>query len=126
GLQTIRLPGGRILDPYVDDPFVVLVEERRRIERDPTLTDTERARRAAFYKGLVNSLAYGLPGRLDTTKQPTARPVTIYSHGKPATRPENPLERPGRYCFPPIAAVVPAVARLQLALVESLLADAEF
>jgi hypothetical protein len=90
GLFSVEIPG-MLLDPH-GDPAVALVLRRRKAQRDGD------RRLAAAIRVIVNSLVYGNAARFD----PTAEGV----------------ERPGPFCFPPLASSVAAGCRLLLALFE--------
>ena len=90
GLFSVEIPGA-LLDPRAD-PAVMLVLRRRKAQRDGD------RRLAAAIRVIVNSLVYGNAARFDPT-------------------PDG-VERPGPFCFPPLASSVAAGCRLLLALFE--------
>ncbi len=89
GLRRAAVPGA-VLVPEVD-PVVTLVRLRRRAKV------TGDARMAALIRVLTSSMVYGNPARFD---------------------PDRDGERPGPWCFPPLAATVAAGCRCLLAMVE--------
>jgi hypothetical protein len=91
GLSTVRIPGSR-LHPD-EDPAVSMVRLRRKAIAQGN------NRLASLLRVLVNAMVYGNPARFDSGH-----------HGR---------ERPGPWCFPPLAATVPAGARCILAMVEA-------
>ena len=90
GLRAVRIPGG-LLRPE-DDPVVPLVRLRRWAK---TVGDH---RLAALLRVLLNAIVYGNAARFD---------------------PDGDGERPGPWCFPPLAATVAAGARCLLAMAET-------
>jgi hypothetical protein len=91
GLSTVRVPGGRLHSEV--DPAVSLVRLRRQAISG---RDT---RQASLLRVLANAMVYGNPARFDPDR----------SGG----------EKPGPWCFPPLAATVSAAARCVLALVDA-------
>jgi hypothetical protein len=108
-LQPVSIRGGITIDPNHDDFFRTLVETRDSLAKtDPKLADG--------LKIAVNAASYGIWGELDFEEG--ARPVTAFSTEKrQAEIPHG--EKPGRYYFPPFAALITAGARLMLYLLES-------
>lgn len=124
-LQTVALRGGRVIDPYADDPFVRIVEERHRIDRDMSRPEEERKRLSQFLKITANATAYGILARFDRRELARAVPITVWGPDEaPTTKDLAHPEDPGPYTFPPIAATITAAARLELALLERLVNDA--
>lgn len=124
GLRTISLRGGRTIDPRRDDPFVVMIEERRRIERDVD-DEEERKRLSLFLKITANATSYGVLARFDRKDLARSTSVRVYGPDRatlraPTTHPED----PGPHCFPAIAASLTAGARLILAMLERAVTDA--
>ena len=121
----MRLRGGGAIDPLSDDPFVHMIEERRRVLLDPGLEKEERDRLELFLKITANATSYGVLARFDRRERGKAEPVTVYgSDDEPSTSTSETPEDPGPYCFPPVAASITAGARLMLALLERLVRDA--
>jgi hypothetical protein len=125
GLRPVELRGGPLVDPAdpSSDPFVVMVEERRRVEADPSLADTERRRLGKFLKITANSTAYGVLARFDRRER--AGSVNVFGPDEEPIEETVPaVETPGPFCFPPVAATLTAAARLMLALLEREVTDA--
>jgi hypothetical protein len=125
-LRSVALRGGQTIDPYTDDPFVRMVEERHRIDhaKDDRSQD-ERNRLTRFLKITANATAYGILARFDRRELADAVPITVWGPDEtPTTKNLRHPEDPGPYAFPPIAATITAAARLMLALLERLVTDA--
>ncbi len=91
GLRAIEIPGAPLLPEH--DPVVTMVQRRRLAKAEGD------ARLAAAIRVITNAMVYGNFARFDPD------PV----HG----------ERPGPWCFPPIAASVAAGCRALLALFDA-------
>ncbi len=124
GLRPVRLRGGREIDPRTADPFVAMVEERRRLEQQDDPDSKEARRQRDFLKVTANSTAYGSLARFDRRNLAAPVPVTVYGPAEPFTWETDAPEDPGPYCEPPVAASITAGARLLLAMLERLVSDA--
>jgi hypothetical protein len=126
GLRRVRLRGGHTLDPAGDrDPFLVMIEQRARVNNDPDLPEADRKRLEKFLKITANATAYGSLARFDRRDLPEPATVTVHgpdpeSRGERTSTPED----PGPFCFPPLACSITAAARLMLAILERLVTDA--
>jgi hypothetical protein len=119
GLQPVKLRGGQLIDPTMDDPFVAMINERHRVRQDPQLDAQERGRVERFLKITANATAYGTLARFDRRDLATPTPIDVYGpDGLTPAAPTKTPEDPGPYCFPPVAASITAAARLMLALLE--------
>lgn len=126
GLRAVLLRGQVGVDPRGDrNPFVVMIEERQRVKHDASLPAQERDRLDRFLKITANATAYGSLARFDRTDVADPVGVTVYGPGDQPfhDRTEHP-EKPGPYCFPPLAASITAGARLMLTLIETAVRDA--
>lgn len=127
GLTPLLLPGGHFVDPRTDDPFQVMTEQRQRVRADPTLTEQERQRLQLFLKITTNAGAYGIWAEYNAQDLPAGqtRRVTVYGRDLEPTRTRVAApEEPGKFCYPPLAAVLTGTARLLLALLERCVTDA--
>jgi hypothetical protein len=124
GLRSVKLLGEIEVDPERDDFFRVIVEERERLKHRHDLTKREREWRRLLLKVIVNSASYGITAEMNPTflGSKTA-PVTIHALDDPFTCDLHSVEQPGRYCFPPLAALITGAARLMLALLETCVAE---
>ena len=119
GLRAVRLLGEIEVDPERDDFFRVVVEERERLKSRTDLPESEIHWRRQQLKGIVNSASYGITAEMNVTRLGAASElVTVYALEEPFTQRLHELEAPGRYCYPPLAAVITGGARLMLALIE--------
>jgi hypothetical protein len=126
GLSALTLPGGRLVDPRTEDPFQVMTEQRQLVRSDPTLDHEERARVQLFLKITANAGAYGIWAEYNRQDLPAGDTSLVTVHGRhdqPFTDRVSAPEAPGKFCFPPIAAVITAGARLLLALLERCVTD---
>lgn len=124
GLRPITLRGTVPIDPRRDDFFRKVIEERKRLANDPRLSDDERNRLDKALKVLANATSYGIFAEMIREEMAEKIPVCCYGiDPKPFTcRVANP-ERAGEYCFPPLASLITAAARLMLALLERCVTD---
>jgi hypothetical protein len=126
GLRAVRLRGASELDPSGErDPFLSMIVQRATVSADGSISPEERERLQLFLKITANATAYGSLARFD--RRDLARPAHVTVHGPdPAVRTgrTSTPEDPGPYCFPPAACSITAGARLMLAILERLIADA--
>ena len=127
GLKPVRLRGLIPIDPRKQDFFKVDIEARKGLDQDATLAPEERERLNAFLKVLANSGSYGIYAEMNRQELPGRQQadVTVFGAGDPFTCKTKAPEMPGPFCFPPIAALIPAAARLMLALLERCVRDAD-
>ena len=114
------------IDPKTDDVFTKVVELKsefkERAESEPEHADYWNAM-AQGIKLLANSTSYGIFVEVDED-DPTeeAKPVVIHAMSRWTTT-TNKLERPGKYAFAPLGALIPAGGRLLTAIAEKLATD---
>lgn len=121
GMRPLRIRGSRPIDPYREDAFKALVEERRRFER---IGDPESMRTPAALKVVANSAAYGIWAELNR-QEPGSRSTRITTYGLDRfTSDVMAPEELGEYFFGLLAALVTGGARLILAILERLVGDA--
>jgi hypothetical protein len=119
GMRPITLRDGTEVDPYHDDFFRILVEQRN---RRPNKNDSA----GRGLKTTGNGTAYGIWAELNRVEQPRGRKLPVIVHGQPTFECETAYpERPGPYYFPPVAALIASGARLMLATLETLVTDAD-
>lgn len=123
GLRKVMLRGMVELDPYRNDPFKTIVEERQRFKRLADETgDPEAARMRDFLKVLANAGSYGIFVQMVSKEGPVA--VAVYGSGVPFECQTQKPEIPGDYCFPPIATAITGAAKLILMMLECLVTEA--
>ncbi len=124
GLRPITLRGTVPIDPRRDDFFRKVIEERKRLANNTALPDQERTRLDKALKVLANATSYGIFAEMIREETAKKVPATCYGIDPTPFRCEvaNP-ERAGEYCFPPLASLITAAARLTLALLERCVTD---
>lgn len=125
GLNPVSLRGMVEVDPRYGDFFRTVIELRKRIAKDSNYSRAEREQLTLFLKVLANSAAYGILAEF--VREESSTPVDVLVHtGDGMSFHTSTLtpERPGAFCFPPIAATITGGARLMLALLERQVIDA--
>jgi hypothetical protein len=122
-LREVTLPSGHRFDPAREDLFLVLAEERHRIENAPDLTPEERKRRGTLLKLIANAACFGLLCQINVQADRGEAELTALD-GTTRTVPVDAIEEPGRRAMPFVAASVTATGRLLLQLTCTLLEQA--
>jgi hypothetical protein len=120
GLEPIALRGDITVDPAQRDFFAAVVEERQQLKTRTDLTDIERRRLDKALKVLANATSYGIYAEMQRQESDARELVTcqgIDAEPYPC-RVKHP-DKPGEYCFPPLASLITGAARLMLALLEA-------
>jgi DNA polymerase elongation subunit (family B) len=116
-MRAVKLGTGSI-DPYKDDFFCKVIEERKgKSKTDPLYY---------FLKILANAGCYGIyaeVNKLQTGKN-DAKTIGIFSGEQGRTERTCAVEPPGPWYFPPISALITAGGRLLLAMLERMVTDA--
>ena len=121
-LRPVQLRGEIEVDPAARDFFAAVIEERNSLPdrkgRNKRLSD--------FLKVLANATSYGIFAEMIRHELPSREKVDVTVHGleAPYQWPVAAPEEPGKFAFPPIAALITSAARLMLALLERSVADA--
>lgn len=126
GLKPVAIRGTITVDPMRDDFFKAVIEERKRLNKRADLNDDERARLDTFLKVLANSGSYGIYAEMNRHELPKGErePVTVYGIDEmPCTTTTATPEDAAAFCFPPLAALITAAARLMLAMLEQCITD---
>ena len=96
-----------------------MIEERKRVQAEKSLSAAERKRRGDGLKTLANSGSYGIYAEFNRTAGSRKSNVSVWkidgSHFEAAL---PAVEIPGEFCFPPLAALITSGARLMLASLE--------
>jgi hypothetical protein len=132
GLVPVRLRGDLEVNPSGEDFFQRVVEARQQARSRVPDHPHERCLcqdcgLARFLKTLANSGSYGIYAEMIRHELALGarEPVTV--HGPTPTPFRASVSAPeeqGKFCFPPIAAVITAAARLMLAMLERAITDA--
>jgi DNA polymerase type B, organellar and viral len=126
GLQRTALRGVVPIEPASDDFFRVSVEQRQRFKSAPNLAAEERDRLVQSLKTIANSGSYGIfaemnPEELEANERAQ---INVYGLDEPFACSSTAPENPGEFFFAPIAALIPAAARLMLTLLECCVREA--
>lgn len=119
GLKPIKLRGQVEVDPR-ENFFAKVIEQRH--ELPDKKGDT-----GEFLKTVANSASYGIYAEMicsELAGSKTDRVLTCGSEGIPFEEDQSKPERPGRYFFAPMAALITAGTRLLLAITERMVTDA--
>jgi len=124
-LRPVRLRGEIEVDPRRQDFFRAVIEERKRVVGDMELAPSDRKRLDGFLKVLGSSTSFGIFGEMVRQELPMGRKEKVAGFGldEPFQCAVNAPERPGEYCFPPLAAMITGGARLMLAMLERCVTD---
>ena len=117
-LQAVRLLSGRVLDlGGGDDLFAVLVAERDRLKGGKALDEATRARRVRFAKMAPNAV-FGSLARVDRVRTSRWQVDAGIAHdGSVVTARNGWVERPGPWCWLPLAGAITAGTRLVMQVV---------
>ena len=118
-LCPTKLRGMVEVDPRSEDFFKVIVEERLRLSSRFDLPELERKRLEKALKVLASASSYGIYAQMD--REDADDKFNVTCHGIDAEpyscRVMHP-DVPGEFCFPPLASLITAGARLMLSLLE--------
>ncbi len=115
GMKTTNI-GTRTIDPQKDDFFRVVIEERKKLPKSHP--------HYLLLKIIANAL-YGIFAELNKYEYGKNNPkqLNVFSGEIKRQRPTCVVERPGKFQFPPAAALITAGGRLMLALLERMISD---
>jgi len=82
------------------------------------LKDGGQAGAESFLKVLANSATYGIFAEMNRQELTKPAMITVQGIDGPLKHRTKTREQLGGFCYPPIAALIPAAARLMLALLE--------
>jgi hypothetical protein len=123
-LRPIQFRGMVTIDPRQQDFFKTIIEERKRSARRKDLPKLERDRLDKAAKTTGSATSYGIFAQMDRHEESQKVPVTCYGlDPEPYTCSVKHPESPGDFCFPPVASLITAGARLMLALLERSVRD---
>jgi len=117
GMEAVTLGAGSI-DPYRDDFFRKVIEERKGKKKSDPLY--------YFLKILANAGCYGIYAEVNKLQvgKNAAKKIGIFSGELSGTERTCVMEVPGPWYFPPVASLITAGGRLLLAMLERMVADA--
>jgi hypothetical protein len=117
GMRSVNLGTGSI-DPYKDDFFRKVIEERKGKSKTDSLY--------YFLKILANAGCYGIYAEVNKLQTGKNAPKTlgIFSGEEERTERTCLMEPPGPWYFPPVSALITAGGRLLLAMLERMVTDA--
>jgi hypothetical protein len=115
GLRTTAI-GTRTINPEVDDFFRAVIEERKKLPKSHP--------HYLLLKIIANAL-YGIFAELNKYEYGKNNPkqLQVFSGEHKSEEPTFVVERPGKFQFPPAAALITAGGRLMLAILECLVKD---
>jgi len=110
GMRSVNLRGMVKIDPYKDDLFRTIIEQRK----------LHKADKALYYwlKILANSI-YGFFVELNPDIRNRRIPVNVFSGEKEFPDSSDVIENPGPWFFPPLASLITSGGRLLLAMTEA-------
>ena len=126
GLRSTKLRGRVPVEAKSDDLFKVTIEERKRCEADESLSEIERHRLSVALKTMANAGSYGIFAQMDRKELPSGKRAQVELWGltgEPFTNRLATPEEAGPFCFPPLAALITAGAKLMLALLENVVTE---
>lgn len=125
GLQSVALRGEVVVDPATQDFFQAVIEARKRVGLPSNMSPAERDRLDGFLKVLANASSYGIFAQVDRHELGAGQleEVVVHGPGQPFRCKVSAPETPGEYCFPPLAALITASARLMLAMLQRCVTD---
>ena len=114
-MKPITLRGVVEIDPYRDDFFKVLIEQRKANESDKTLKHA--------LKVIANATAYGAFVELNEERESQPVKLDVFSGEHHHRQSACALEIPGKWYFPALASLITSGGRLLLAMAEKCLTN---
>lgn len=118
-LRSVLLGGEAPVNPRTQDLFRTVIEQRKLFSKKKNVPREEMDRLDKALKVFANASSYGIyaeMNRQETEKRvkPKCRGIDPEPYECSVIHPE----KPGEFCFPPLAALITGAARLMLALLE--------
>jgi hypothetical protein len=110
GMRSVSLRGMVKINPYEDDLFCKVIEQRKLHKADEALY--------YWLKILANSI-YGFFVELNPENKKKKVPVKVFSGEKKFMDTSDALEGEGNWFFPPLASLITSAGRLLLAMTEA-------
>jgi hypothetical protein len=114
GMRSVNLRGMVEIDPYNDDLFCKVIEQRKLHKSDKALD--------YWLKIFANSI-YGFFVELNPEIKNRNVPVSVFSGEKNFSDTSDVIENPGPWFFPPLASLITAGGRLLLAMAEACVSE---
>jgi hypothetical protein len=118
-LRTVLLGGEVPVNPRTQDLFRTVIEQRKSFSKKKDVPREEMDRLDKALKVFANASSYGIYAEMN--RQETEKRVKLKCQGIDPEPYECPVihpEKPGEFCFPPLASLITGAARLMLALLE--------
>jgi hypothetical protein len=118
-LKPVRLGGRVAVDPRTQDLFRTVIEERKALAKNKSLTPADVERLDKSLKVFANATSYGIFGEMN--RQESEKRVKVQCHGIDPEPYQTWVAHPehcGEFCFPLFASLITGAARLMLALLE--------
>jgi DNA polymerase elongation subunit (family B) len=110
-MKSVHLRGSMVeIDPYKDDLFRKVIEQRKLNEAEKKL--------CYWLKILANSI-YGFFVELIPELQNKNIPLEVFSGDKTFSDSSDVIEKAGKWFFPPLASLITSAGRLLLAITEA-------
>jgi hypothetical protein len=119
GLRPVRLNGEVLVNPRTQDLFRTVIEQRKSQAKKQGTVRQDADRLDKALKVLANATSYGIYAEMN--RQETEKRVRVQCQGIDPDPYECSVihpEKPGEFCFPPLASLITGAARLMLALLE--------
>lgn len=124
GLKTATLYGAIEVAPQKQDFFKRVIEERKRLSPRTDISSGERKKLDKALKVLANAASYGIYAEMNRQESDHTLKVKCYGiDQEPFICFVAHPDKPGEYCFPPMASLITGAARLMLALLERSVAE---
>ncbi len=119
GLRPVRLSGEVWVNPRNEHLFRTVIEQRKSQAKKQGTVREDADRLDKALKVLANATSYGIYAEMN--RQETEKRVRVRCQGIDPEPYECSVihpEKPGEFCFPPLASLITGAARLMLALLE--------
>jgi len=109
-MRSVNLRGMVEIDPYKDDLFCKVIEQRKLHKSDEALY---------YWLKIFANAIYGFFVELNPEVKNRNVPVSVFSGEKEFRDISDVIEKPGRWFFPPLASLITSGGRLLLAMTEA-------
>jgi hypothetical protein len=118
-LRSVLLSGEVPVNPRTQDLFQTVIEQRKSLSKRKSMPREQEDRLNKFLKVFANASSYGIYAEMN--RQESEKRVKLKCQGidpEPFECSVMDPEKPGEFCFPPLASLITGAARLMLALLE--------